>query len=282
MGPPDKSFTWICELRGGILTWETQKGHWYGHCNNHGVRKKCPKKTYIREEKVKDQVIRCFERIAPANEEVLSWIEELIREEEAGRVKERENETKRLTAILEQARRRLDRLYEDKIDEKIAADFYQRKFAEYSAEERNLGEALSRLTERADEDQEAGIAIHRLSHNAKEIFEKALPDEKRLLLSEFFTNLIQNAYEIRPNYSLAGKYLTDWIPRLNKDYEPHKNVTPQQKRRELVLSSPSWREWRDSLRTRQWHDLVPEPTASLAEIDQLLGDISQTDNLMVA
>ena len=181
------------------------------------MRKKCPKKTYIREEKVEEQVISYFNRIAPANEEVLSWIEELIREEEAGRVKERENETKRLTAILEQAKRRLDRLYEDKIDEKISSDFYQRKFAEYAAEERNLGEALARLTERADEDQEAGIAIHRLGHNAKEIYEIALPDEKRLLLSEFFTNLLQNPYEIRPNCSLAGKYLTDWVPRLNRD-----------------------------------------------------------------
>jgi hypothetical protein len=220
--------------------------------------------------------------IAPANEEVLGWIEELIREEEAGRVKDREKEAQRLTALLEQARRRLDRLYEDKIDEKISSDFYQRKFAEYAAEESNLRETLARLTERADEDHEAGIAVHRLGYNAMEIYEKALPDEKRLVLSEFFTNLIQNAYEIRPNYSLAGKYLTDWVPRLNKDYEPQKNVTPKQKRRELVVSSPSWREWRDSLRTLNWTDLVPEPEASLEEINQLLRIVSPTDNLKVA
>ena len=24
-----------CENCGGMLTWYTQKGHWYGHCNNH-------------------------------------------------------------------------------------------------------------------------------------------------------------------------------------------------------------------------------------------------------
>ena len=78
---------------------------------------------------------------------MLSWIEELIREEDAGRVKEREKEAQRLTALLEQARRRLDRLYEDKIDEKITIDFYQRKFAEYSTEERTLQEALAQLNE---------------------------------------------------------------------------------------------------------------------------------------
>jgi site-specific DNA recombinase len=269
-----------CEHCSGILTWETQKGHWYGHCNNHGPYRRCSKKTYIREEKVEDQVISYFSRIAPANEEVLSWIEELIKDEEAGRVKERENETKRLTALLEQARRRLDRLYEDKIDEKISSDFYQRKSAEYAAEEGTLNEALARLTERTDEDQQVGIAIHRLGYNAKEIYEKALPDEKRLLLSEFFTNLFQNAYEIRPNYSLAGKYLTDWVQRLNDDYEPQKNVAPQQKRRDLVLSSPSWREWRDSLRTLNWANLLDDPEEALKQINQLLALICESDGLI--
>src|SRR5207245_8585850 len=92
----------------------------------------------------------------------------------------------------------------------------------------------------------------------------------RLLLSQIFTNLIQNGYEIKPNYSLAGKYLSDWIESLNKDYEPQKNITPEQKRRDLVLSSPGWLAWRDSLRTFKWTDLFPEPGASLEEINQLL------------
>jgi signal transduction histidine kinase len=222
-----------------MLTWEIQKGHWYGHCNNYGRYQRCARKTYIREEQVEDQLIGYFNRIAPANEEILSWIEELIQVEEAGRVKERGKETQRLTSLLDQVRRRLDRLYEDKIDEKIAADFYERKFAEYSAEEMSLKEALIRLDEEGNQDQHIGIAIHRLGYTAKEIYEKASPDEKRLLLSQIFSNLIQNAYKITPDYTLAGKYLADWVERLNKDFEPQKNVTPQGKRKDLLFYSPS-------------------------------------------
>ena len=138
----------FCEHCRGILTWETQKGHWYGHCNNHGTYRRCAKKTYIKEETVEEQLVGYFTRIAPANEEVLSWIEELIQEEEAGRVKEREKETQRLTVLLEQTRRRIDRLYEDKIDDNIAVDFYQRKFAEFSTEERTLQETLAQFNDR--------------------------------------------------------------------------------------------------------------------------------------
>jgi hypothetical protein len=82
-----------------------------------------------------------------------------------------------------------------------------------------------------NENEHAAIAIYQLGYKAGEIYEKASPDEKRLLLSEIFTNLIQDAYTIRPKYSLAGKYLSDWAPKLNSDYELQKNVTPPRKKK---------------------------------------------------
>ena len=271
-----------CSNCGGVLTWEIQKGHWYGHCNNHGERKTCQKKTYIIEEKVEEQLVGSFKNLAPANIEVLVWIEELIREEEGSRIKEREQETAKLKSLLETTRRRVDRLYDDKLDEKIPPDFYQRKFAEYSAEEQTLKETLGQLNESPDQESELGIAIHQLGYHALDIYEKASSDEKRVLLSQIFSNLLQDTYEIRPNYTLAGKYLTDWTGRLNQDYEPHKNVMPQGKRKDLVLSSPSWREWRESLRTFKWREIISDLPVLLQEINQLLDIAERSDELRLA
>jgi hypothetical protein len=58
-----------------------------------------------------------------------------------------------------------------------------------------------------------------------EIYKKATDDEKRLLFSQIFTNLVQNRYEIKPNCTLAAQYLAEWIPRLNADYEPQKSLS---------------------------------------------------------
>lgn len=69
-----------CEHCGGLVTWYIKKGHWYGHCNNHGQFRNCPAKTCIRQEKVEEQVIGSFDILAPKNEEVLGWIENIIRE----------------------------------------------------------------------------------------------------------------------------------------------------------------------------------------------------------
>ena len=74
------------------------------------------------------------------------------------------------------------------------------------------------------------LIIHELAFNAKEIYEQALTDEKRLLFAQLFTNFAQNVHEIKPNYNLACQYLLEWIPKLNEAYELKKSlVSPIQR-----------------------------------------------------
>ena len=71
---------------------------------------------------------------------------------------------------------------------------------------------------------------------AKEIYGKALVDEKRLLFSQLFTNFTQNGYEIKPNCNLACDYLLKWIPKLNELYELRESLTTKGKKSTFVLS----------------------------------------------
>lgn len=50
------------------------------------------------------------------------------------------------------------------------------------------------------------------------------PEQKRLLFSQIITNFVQNRSELKPNWNLSGKYLFEWMPRLNKDYELKKTL----------------------------------------------------------
>jgi site-specific DNA recombinase len=87
----------LCEHCGGLVTWELQKGHWYGHCNNHSNSKHCPKKTYIRQEKVEEQVFSIFERVAPKNDWVMNEIERILKEEQVKKTIERQQEVGRIS-----------------------------------------------------------------------------------------------------------------------------------------------------------------------------------------
>ncbi len=82
-----------------------------------------------------------------------------------------------------------------------------------------------------------------------EIYKKATVDEKRLLLSQLFTNLVQNRYEIKPNYTSAAEYLANWVPKLNRDYELQKSITTKRKTGDFTPASPSWLRGLDDVRT---------------------------------
>ncbi|MFZ1617217.1 MAG: recombinase family protein, partial [Flavobacteriales bacterium] len=48
-----------CEECGGVITWETQKGHWYGHCSPY--HKECSQNNYVRQEAVEEQLFPYFD-----------------------------------------------------------------------------------------------------------------------------------------------------------------------------------------------------------------------------
>jgi len=228
----------FCEECGGVLSWETQKGILYGHCNNHIKSRSCSKKTYIKEKEVEEQIDSVFLKIAPRNEAVLNWIQEIIKEENSQQVKFRETEIQRLNGLLGNARKQKDKYFEAKINGEDL-DYCLRKIDEYKKEESVLESALDRVVSGSDEYQELSLLIHELAFKAKDIYEKATIDEKRLLFSQLFTNFTQNVYTITPNYSLSCNYLLEWIPKLNEAYELQERYMMKEKKSTFVLSQPA-------------------------------------------
>ena len=210
-----------CEECGAMITWSIKKGHWYGHHSPYEKYKNCSKKLYIRQEKVEEQLFPYFDKIAPKNERVLRVLEKALKESHADEIKYYQAQRQELNAQFERIQHRLEAIYEDKIDGKITADFYDNKFKEYSEEKEKIINKLEKLNDTNIQYYEAGYAIHELALRAKEIYtsEKATNEERRLLLSYIFSNLTLNADKIRPNYTLAFEFLAEWMPRVNKIFE---------------------------------------------------------------
>lgn len=259
-----------CKSCSGLVTWYFKKGHWYGHCNNHGEYRKCLMKTCVREDRLEDQLLAYLERLAPKSEEVLQWIVDIIKQTHEDHVDRREQEIHRVTTHLGQARKRKDRLYEDRADGVIDGKFFERKFAEYSEEEEILEQTLSNLTNHNNEYLQLGILIHELAFQARAIYQAASPDEKRLLLKSFFADLIQDRYTVTPVFTLAGQYLEDWMPRLNRDYELVKSKVNQGENGDFQAAHSALLHLNHGLRTIPWKTMFPYPDVALGQIKKLL------------
>ncbi len=227
-----------CEHCGGLVTWELQKGRWYGHCNNHSQYRKCLKKTYIQEKDVEEQIVGFFEKIAPKNNAVLEVIEDIIRQENAQIILERETEITKLSGLLVAIRKQKDKYFDAKINKEAPLELCERRIAECIEEESNLESAFARASDKSDEYQQLRLVIHELAYKSKEIYENALVDEKRLLFAQIFTNIAQDGLKIKPEYTLAAEYLATWAPKLNKDYERQKSHTRKGEEVVFATSSP--------------------------------------------
>lgn len=226
-----------CEGCGGTVTWENQKGHWYGHCNHY---KKCDQKKWWRQENVEKALFPLFDKVAPKSERVLKILEKALKESHSGEIEYHTNSVNEINKRLETAQRRLEAIYEDKIDNKIPPEFYSRKFAEYTKDKEDAIESLKKLNEGNTKYYEAGFAIHELASKAVQIYTspKATTEDKRLLLSKVFSNLTLNANGIKADYTLAFQFLAKWVPILNTTFEPEKNGSTKGQKEVLISSYP--------------------------------------------
>ncbi len=222
-----------CEECGATITWSNQKGHWYGHHSPYKKYENCSKKLYIRQEKVEEQLFPYFDKVAPKNERVLRLLERALKESHADQINYYQSQRQEFNNQIEKTQKRLEAIYEDKIDGKITADFYEKKFKEYSEDKENALNKLEKLSNNNIQYYEAGYAIHELALKANAIYEskKASTEERRLLLSYVFSNLSLNADKIKPNYTLAFEFLEEWMPKVNKVFELAKNGINKRKNR---------------------------------------------------
>ena len=226
-----------CEECAGTISWEIQKGHWYGHCNHH---KACTQKKWWRQEVVEKQLFPLFDKVAPKSERIMKVLQRALKESHADEMERFDAAHSQLIRAREMAQRKLDALYDDKVADLISVEFYERKLKEYTKEKEDALDGLKRLDEGNTKYFMAGIAVHELAARVADIYQSknATVEEKRLLLSKIFSNLSLNADGIRPNYTLAFEFLCEWMPKLNGIFEPAKNGTAKAQNDEFWASHP--------------------------------------------
>ncbi len=98
-------------------------------------------------------------------------------------------ETDRLNAEIAALERKLGRLYEDKLDEWIDAEFWQEKHRELTERKSTLRRRLSALDRTVDRFYESGRKILELAQNAQSLY-VALTDEEK---AESLKNVLSNS-----------------------------------------------------------------------------------------
>ncbi len=207
----------VCGNCGRAITAEVQKGHNYYHCTKYN--RDCGQRTYVREEDLQNEVLKTLDKFKITNTKVLEWVRKALKESHFDESEYHSTIVNELETKKKQVEKRLDVLYDERIDGFVAKDFYDRKQKQYEEELNSVTDAIVKHTKANINYQKLGINIFELSQKGREIYEeKALPEEKRELLNFVFSNFQLKGKNLAPSYHNGFQVVAkraesgNWLP----------------------------------------------------------------------
>lgn len=219
-----------CGECGCTITAELKKGIVYYHCNHY---RNCSQKAYSTEEIIENQllgVFNFFKNITPREAEA---IKAKIKENHAKETEYKENTLNSLNARYIQLQSRLDILYNDRLDQKITTAYWESKQKEINVEQSDIQEQITRIKNAETKYFEIWLNIIDLANRAEEIYKKRSPEERRILLSHIFSNLMLKDEKVlstlkKPVYVIS-KRVQQKIDAEN-NFEPKKTIATKRQK----------------------------------------------------
>lgn len=207
-----------CEECGGAITWSKQRGKWYGNCKRYNP---CTQKKHWAQHKIETQVLPLIEDLAPKDKRTFEWLVKTLKESHKDKTEHITAKRDSLNNSFSKIENRLEKIYEDKLDGIISANFYKKKAQEYTDEKQSILSELKRLEGDNTQNYEIGFKIHELALRAKNIYEskKATNEDRRLLLSYAISEMTLKNGKISLKYTEAFDFLKTWLPRINATVE---------------------------------------------------------------
>lgn len=172
-----------CGGCGGAMVGDRKKGRYsYYFCTgNRGCERR-----YIREERIDERVTQAL-ALLTIPDDVQAWLEEDLAQATQDDHAARAAAIQALQHDKERLTRRLDAIYDDKLDGRIPADLFERKAASIIADQRRLDEQLANLSTEPH-DTKATRTVFELAKTAARRYETQTTSEKRTLLQLVCSN----------------------------------------------------------------------------------------------
>ena len=171
----------------GTISAEIQKGIIYYSCKHN---RPCSQKGMTKEGEIESALINTFRIFESITEKEADEVRDKIRANHQLEIEYKENTLRSLNLRYNGLQRQLDILYDDRLAEKITQGRWEEKQKMINTEQAEIRNQMTKLKDEETKYFELYINILDLARRAKEIYEKRTPEERRLLLTHIFSNLV--------------------------------------------------------------------------------------------
>jgi site-specific DNA recombinase len=174
-----------CGVCGCAMTPQIQKQKYvYYHCSQ--GRGEC-KSRYIREEEIAVQFANALKRLK-MNDETLNWVIPILKSSHQEEREFHEARVRELRERYDKLSKRIELIYEDKLDGKIPEELWFRKHEEYKAEMNRVDESLRQHKQGNFDYVESGVRILELATNAYQLYSQQTALEQRRIVNTLLSN----------------------------------------------------------------------------------------------
>ena len=212
-----------CGICGCKFTAELKKGKYiYYHCS--GSRGKCLQ-DYLRPETIDDQFERLLNKIH-VSDEVREIILQTLRDSLKDKIEFHNAMVDQLIEQIKRLQKRIDQAYIDKLDDKIADDFWQTKNHEWLAEKQDLSMKLVSAQQSDSHYIENAYLVLELAKSAIQMFKTGNVEKKRRIVNLLTSNCVYKDgnmhVELKPLFGMImeSSETRNWCARLESNQWP--------------------------------------------------------------
>lgn len=203
-----------CEDCDSVISWQLQKGRYYGVCRR--LTDACKQGKMLREDKVEEMILEELKKLICPSKETIEWVASAMR----ARYKDQREERERMIVSLKSQLRRIDTmdemLYDDKLAGEISKDRYEEKHKQLSTQKADLQSQLEDVDASTSLSLEHSIVILELSQKAADLYAKKSPEQKRLIISKLFENVSLKGGVLSVKYSKFAETIAEKVEKTRK------------------------------------------------------------------
>jgi hypothetical protein len=176
-----------CEDCGTVVTWQLQKGRYYGVCKR--TSEACKKGKMLREDALEEMISRLLTKLVCPSPQVIQWVAEAMKAQHEDEIRSREKIINSIQTQIDRIERMEEGLYDDKLSGEITSNKYKEKHEQFVAQKEELNDRLGKIDTSFGKRIEKQLVLLELSQMAAELYPKKTVEQKRLILSKLFKNL---------------------------------------------------------------------------------------------
>ena len=189
-----------CETCSGLVTWQLQKGRYYGACQRRNPA--CRVKKTIREDRLEETVQTLLNDLVCPSKELIDWVTQQLEAKRKTTTQSHEDSLESINKQIDRLVRMDSDLYDDKLAGDITKDVYQTKHASFMEQLNELRSKQSTLENKVNKnDLPQRLALLKLTQRAAELYQTRTIEQKRVILTKLFTSFTYRDGSVSVTYS---------------------------------------------------------------------------------